>query len=183
MMFDDIKTVLITKDEIEAMVKRLADQISHDYEGRQLVLIGVMKGCLIFLADLLRNISIPVEFGTITASSYGSGTVSSGQIKIINDIDIGIEGKDVIIIEDLVDTGLTLNYLRDFLRLRRPKSVNICVAFDKPSRRKHPLDVAYKGMDIPDEFIVGYGLDFDEKYRNLPEICVLKEEIYSGIIE
>ncbi|HPJ22352.1 MAG TPA: hypoxanthine phosphoribosyltransferase [Clostridia bacterium] len=182
-MFDDVKKVLVTKEEIDAMVKGLADRISRDYEGKQLVLIGVMKGCLIFLADLLRNISIPVEFGTITASSYGSGTVSSGQIKIINDIDIGIEGKDVIIIEDLVDTGLTLNYLKDFLKLRKPKSVSICVAFDKPSRRKHPLDVTYKGMDIPDEFIVGYGLDFDEKYRNLPEICVLKEEIYSGSID
>jgi len=182
-MFDDVKKVLVTKEEIDAMVKGLADRISRDYEGKQLVLIGVMKGCLIFLADLLRNISIPVEFGTITASSYGSGTVSSGQIKIINDIDIGIEGKDVIIIEDLVDTGLTLNYLKDFLKLRKPKTVSICVAFDKPSRRKHLLDVTYKGMDIPDEFIVGYGLDFDEKYRNLPEICVLKEEIYSGSID
>lgn len=182
-MLNDIKKVLISKDEIEAMVKRLAKQISMDYQGKQLVLIGVMKGCLIFLADLLRNISIPVEFGTITASSYGSGTVSSGQIKIINDIDIEIEGKDVIIIEDLVDTGLTLNYLKDFLQLRKPKSVSICVAFDKPSRRKNPIDVNYKGMDIPDEFIVGYGLDFDEKYRNLPEICVLKEEIYEGLID
>lgn len=182
-MLEDVKKVLIRKDEIEAMVKRLAAQISKDYEGYHLVLIGVMKGCLIFLADLLRNISIPVEFGTITASSYGSGTVSSGQIKIINDIDIEIEGKNVIIIEDLVDTGLTLNYLKEFLSLRKPKSVRICVAFNKPSRRKNPIDVDYKGMDIPDEFIVGYGLDFDEKYRNLPEICVLKEEIYEGLID
>jgi len=182
-MLEDVKKVLISRDEINDMVKRLANQISEDYEGRQLVLIGVMKGCLIFLADLLRNITIPVEFGTITASSYGSGTVSKGQITIINDIDIAIEGKNVIIVEDLVDTGLTLNYLKDFLRLRKPKSVSICVAFDKPSRRKNPIDVDYKGMDIPDEFIVGYGLDFDEKYRNLPEICVLKEEIYDGLID
>jgi hypoxanthine phosphoribosyltransferase len=179
-MLDDVKKVLIKKDEIDAMVKRLADQISRDYEGRELVLIGVMKGCLIFLADLLRNISIPVEFGTITASSYGAGTVSSGQIKIVNDIDVKIKGKDVIIVEDLVDTGLTLNYLKEFLELRDPASVSICVAFDKPSRRKQPIATDYKGMDIPDEFIVGYGLDFDEKYRNLPEICVLKEEIYNG---
>lgn len=182
-MQDDIKKVLIKKDEIEAMVKRLAAQISSDYEGKQLVLIGVMKGCLIFLADLLRNISIPVEFGTITASSYGSGTVSSGQIKIVNDIDIEIKDKNVIVIEDLVDTGLTLNYLKDFLTLRKPKNVKMCVAFDKPSRRKNPIDLDYKGMDIPDEFIVGYGLDFNEKYRNLPEICVLKEEIYEGLID
>ena len=182
-MLDDVKKVLITKDEIEEMVKRLASRISIDYADKQLVLIGVMKGCLIFLADLLRNISIPVEFGTITASSYGSGTVSSGQIKIINDIDIEIRGKDVIIVEDLVDTGLTLNYLKEFLSLREPNSVKICVAFDKPSRRKNPILTDYKGMDILDEFIVGYGLDFDEKYRNLPEICVLKEEIYSGVID
>jgi hypoxanthine phosphoribosyltransferase len=182
-MLDDVKKVLIKKEEIDAMVKRLADLISKDYEGRELVLIGVMKGCLIFLADLLRNISIPVEFGTITASSYGSGTVSSGQIKIVNDIDIKIKGKDVIIVEDLVDTGLTLNYLKEFLELRDPASVKVCVAFDKPSRRKQPIGTDYKGMDIPDEFIVGYGLDFDEKYRNLPEICVLKEEIYDGRLE
>ncbi|MCK5759536.1 MAG: hypoxanthine phosphoribosyltransferase [Clostridiales bacterium] len=182
-MLDDVKKVLITEDEIEEMVKGLASRISVDYADKQLVLIGVMKGCLIFLADLLRNISIPVEFGTITASSYGSGTVSSGQIKIINDIDIEIRGKDVIIVEDLVDTGMTLNYLKEFLSLREPASVKICVAFDKPSRRKNPIDTDYKGMDIPDEFIVGYGLDFDEKYRNLPEICVLKEEIYSGELD
>lgn len=182
-MLEDVKKVLITKEEIEGMVKRLASQISADYTDKQLVLVGVMKGCLIFLADLLRNISIPVEFGTITASSYGAGTVSSGQIKIINDIDIGIRGKDVIIVEDLVDTGLTLNYLKEFLSLRNPNSVKICVAFDKPSRRKNHIDTDYKGMDIPDEFIVGYGLDFDEKYRNLPEICVLKEEIYSGVLD
>ncbi len=149
-MLEDVKKVLITKAEIEVMVKRLAAQISEDYEGKQLVLIGVMKGCLIFLADLLRNISIPVEFGTITASSYGSGTVSSGQIKIINDIDVEIKGKDVIVVEDLVDTGLTLNYLKEFLTLRAPASVKVCVAFDKPSRRKNPIDVNYKGMDIPD---------------------------------
>lgn len=182
-MQKDVKKVLIKKEEIDSMVKRLADQISRDYEGKELVLIGVMKGCLIFLADLLRNISIHVEFGTITASSYGSGTVSSGQIKIVNDIDIKIKGKDVIIVEDLVDTGLTLNYLKEFLTLRNPASVRICVAFDKPSRRKKPIETDYKGMDIPDEFIVGYGLDFNEKYRNLPEICVLKEEIYAGLID
>lgn len=182
-MLKDVEKVLITKDEIDSMVKRLAARISKDYEDKQLVLIGVMKGCLIFLADLLRNISIPVEFGTITASSYGSGTVSSGQIKIINDIDVEIKGKDIIIVEDLVDTGLTLNYLKEFLSLRGPSSVKICVAFDKPSRRKKPIGTDYKGMDIPDEFIVGYGLDFNEKYRNLPEICVLKEEIYAGLID
>ncbi|MCD6323055.1 MAG: hypoxanthine phosphoribosyltransferase [Clostridiales bacterium] len=182
-MLEDVKKVLITKGEIEDMVKRLASRISVDYADKQLVLIGVMKGCLIFLADLLRNISIPVEFGTITASSYGSGTVSTGQIKIINDIDIEIRGKDVIIVEDLVDTGMTLNYLKEFLSLREPTSVKICVAFDKPSRRKNPIETDYKGMDIPDEFIVGYGLDFDEKYRNLPEICVLKEEIYDGVLD
>lgn len=180
-MQEDIKKVLIKKDEIEAMVKRLAETISNDYKGRQLVLIGVMKGCLIFLADLLRNISIPVEFGTITASSYGSGTTSSGQIKIVNDIDVEIKGKDLIIVEDLVDTGNTLAYLKNFLGLRNPRSVKICVAFNKLARREKLIEVDYKGMDVPDEFIVGYGLDFNEKYRNLPEICVLKEEIYKGL--
>lgn len=179
-MYDDIKKVLVTREEIDKMVKILAEQISKDYEGKNLVLVGVMKGCLIFLADLMRNLTIPVEFGTITASSYGSCTVSSGQIQIINDIDVEIKNKDILIIEDLVDTGLTLNYLKEFFALRKPKSVKICVAFDKPSRRKNPIKVDYKGLDIPDEFVVGYGLDFNEKYRNLPDICVLKEEIYTG---
>ncbi len=181
-MFKDVERVLIKKEEIDLMVKRMAAQLSEDYAGKKLVLVGVMKGCLIFLADLLRNITIPVEFGTITASSYGSGTVSSGQIKIINDIDVDIKGKHVIIVEDLVDTGLTLNYLKEFLTLRGPESVKICVAFDKPSRRKNPIHTDYKGMDVPNEFIVGYGLDYNENYRNLPEICVLKREIYEDSI-
>ncbi len=182
-MHEDIKKILLTREEIDRMVKGLARQISQDYEGKHLVLVGVMKGCLVFLADLMRNLTIPVEFGTITASSYGANTVSSGQIQIINDIDVEIKDKDIIIIEDLVDTGLTLNYLKNFLGLREPRSVKICVAFDKPSRRKNPIDVDYKGLDIPDEFVVGYGLDFNEKYRNLPDICVLKEEIYAGEVE
>ncbi|MFO7637455.1 MAG: hypoxanthine phosphoribosyltransferase [Clostridia bacterium] len=177
-MYKDVKKVLVSEKEIKEMVRRLAAQISKEYEGKDLVLIGVMKGSLIFLSDLLRSLTIPVEFGTVTASSYGSGTVSSGDVKIVHDVDVDVENKDIIIVEDLIDTGRTLKFLQVFFGLRNPKSVKICVAFDKPSRRTTHVKVDYKGLDVPDEFIVGYGLDFNEKYRNLPEICILKDDVY-----
>ena len=161
------------------MVIKLGKQISKDYKDKNLVIVGVMKGSLIFMADLLREITIPVEFGTITASSYGASTISSGDIKIVNDVDVVIENKDILLVEDLIDTGHTLKYLQNFLSLRHAKNVKICVAFDKPARREKYVKIDYKGLDIPDEFIVGYGLDFDEKYRNLPEVCILKEKMYS----
>ncbi len=178
-MKEDIKEVLITKEQLQDMVKKLGAQISIDYADKDLVMVGVMKGSLIFLADLLREITIPVEFGSITAASYGASTVTSGEVKIVNDIDVDIENKDILLVEDLVDTGHTLKFLQNFLSLRGPKSVKICVAFDKPARREKYVKIDYKGLDIRDEFIVGYGLDFDEKFRNLPEVCVLKQEAYS----
>jgi len=178
-MKNDIEKVLITKRQLKKMVEKLGKQISIDYKDKPLVVVGIMKGSLIFMADLLREITIPVEFGTVAASSYGAATISSGEVKIVNDVDIDIENKDILLVEDLIDTGHTLKYLQDFFSLRGPKSVKICVAFDKPARREKYIKIDYKGLDIPDEFIVGYGLDFDEKYRNLPEVCVLKEELYS----
>lgn len=177
-MRENIEKTLITKEQLSEMVKELGRAISNDYADKSLVLVGVMKGSLIFMADLLREITIPVEFGTITASSYGASTVSSGEVKIVHDVDVDIENKDILLVEDLIDTGHTLKFLQNFLSLRGPRTVKICVAFDKPSRREKYVKIDYKGMDIPDEFIVGYGLDFNEKYRNLSEVCVLKPEAY-----
>lgn len=177
-MYQDVKEVLIKKEEIHQMVASMAMKISKEYQGRDLVLIAVMKGSLIFTSDLMRHLTIPMAFGTITVSSYGSGTVSKGEVKIVHDADVDVKDKDVIIVEDLIDTGRTLRYLKDFLELRGPRSVKICVAFDKPSRRQTEVEVEYIGLEIPDVFVVGYGLDYNEKYRNLPELCSLKEELY-----
>lgn len=177
-MYDDISEVLITREKLNEICERLGSKISEDYTGKKLVLVGVMKGGLIFLSDLLRKITIPVEFGTITASSYGSGTSSNGQVTIQQDIDMDIKGKDVLIVEDLIDTGHTLKYLQNFFTLRGPDSVKICCMLDKPSRRKKEIKVDYVGQEIPDKFVVGYGMDFNEKYRNLSDVCVLKKEKY-----
>jgi hypoxanthine phosphoribosyltransferase len=142
--------------------------------------VGVLKGCFIFLADLMREITIPADMDLIAVSSYGSSTKSSGVVRIIKDIDIDIAGKHVLIVEDLVDTGLTLNHLKELFRTRGPKSVKVCAAFDKPSRRKVNIEAEYKGIVVPDKFIVGYGLDYAGKYRNLPDVCTLKKEIYEN---
>lgn len=179
-MKGDISRVIISKEEIAVMVKGLADKISQDYEGKELVLIGVLKGGFVFLADLMREITIPVVVDFISVSSYGTSTTSSGIVRIIKDVDIDIKNKHVLLVEDIIDTGLTINHLKELFQTRGPLSVNICTAFDKPSRRKVDVDSQYKGLELPDKFIVGYGLDFSEKYRNLPEICELKAEVYSG---
>jgi hypoxanthine phosphoribosyltransferase len=177
-MYNDVSEVLIPREKLNEICEGLGEKISQDYAGKKLVLVGVMKGGLIFLSDLLRKITIPLEFGTITASSYGSGTSSSGQVTILQDIDMDIKGKDILIVEDLIDTGHTLKYLQNFFTLRGPDSVKICCMLDKPSRRKKAIKVDYVGQEIPDKFVVGYGMDFNEKYRNLPDVCVLKEEMY-----
>jgi len=174
----DIEEVLVPREQIREMVKRLGRRISEDYEGKDLVLVGVLKGGFIFLADLMREITIPVDMDFIAVSSYGAATKSSGVVRIIKDIDLDIVGKHVLIVEDLVDTGLTLRHLKDLFNTRGPKSVKICTAFDKPSRRKVEIEVEYNGIEVPDKFIVGYGLDYAGKYRNLPDVCTLKEEVY-----
>ena len=177
-MKEDIKQVLITKEEIQDKVKELGRQISQDYKGKNLVLIGVLKGAFVFLADLIRNIDIPVKVDFMAVSSYGTSTTSSGVVRILKDLDSTIEGKDILIVEDIIDTGLTLSYLIGNLKSRGANSVGVCALLDKPERRKVDVKMNYKGFDIPDEFIVGYGLDYSESYRNLDEIYILKEEAY-----
>ena len=179
-MVNDIREVLLTKEEIEEVVKELGKKITEDYKGKNLFLITVLKGAVVFLGDLMRAIEIPCEIEFMVLSSYGSGTTSTGSVKIVKDIDLPLEGKDVLIVEDILDTGFTLSFLVDLLKSRNPKSIEICTLLDKPDRRKVEISAKYTGRKIPDEFVVGYGLDYDEKYRNLPFIGVLKPEVYSN---
>ncbi|NTV89270.1 MAG: hypoxanthine phosphoribosyltransferase [Clostridiales bacterium] len=180
-MTGEYEEILVSKEQIGKMVAELGRRISDDYRGKELVLVGVLKGGFVFLADLMREITIPVDMDFIAVSSYGASTKSSGVVRIIKDIDVTITGKHVLIVEDLVDTGLTLKYLKDMLTGRNPLSVSICTAFDKPSRRKIDIYVEYEGIEVPDKFIVGYGLDFAGKYRNLPDVRTLKPEVYSSV--
>lgn len=168
--------VLVSKEEIQRKTRELAERISRDYEGEELLLVGVLKGGFVFLADLCREITIPVSIDFISVSSYGNSTVSSGVVRILKDIDYDITGKHILIVEDLIDTGLTLTYLKDLFAAKHCASVKLCTILDKPSRRKVPLEIDYKGIEIPDEFVIGYGLDYAEKYRNLPDVCVMAEE-------
>ena len=179
-MTGDFEEILIGSEQIKSKVAELGKRISRDYAGKELVLVGVLKGGFVFLADLMREISIPVDMDLIAVSSYGASTKSSGVVRILKDIDVNVTGKNVLIVEDLVDTGLTLRYLKDLFRTRGPASVRICTAFDKPSRRKVDIAVEYEGIIVPDKFIVGYGLDYAGKYRNLPDIRTLKPEIYAA---
>ena len=168
--------VLISKEQLEKRVSELGAQISKDYEGKTILLIGILKGSVPFMADLMRHIDGDVEIDFMSVSSYGSSTKSSGVVRIIKDLDKSIEGKDVIIVEDIVDSGLTLAYLKSHLLSRNPASLRVCTMLDKPARRKVEFTPDYCGFEIEDKFIVGYGLDFDQKYRNLPYISWIKEE-------
>ena len=179
-MVNDIREVLLTKEEIEEVVKELGKKITEDYKDKNLFLITVLKGAVVFLGDLMRAIEIPCEIEFMVLSSYGAGTTSTGSVKIVKDIDLPLEGKDVLIVEDILDTGYTLSFLLDLLKGRNPNSIEICTLLDKPDRRKVEISAKYTGRKIPDEFVVGYGLDYDEKYRNLPFIGVLKPEVYSN---
>ncbi len=178
-MLDDILTVLITEEEIKSRVFELGKQISEDFGGEDIVVIGLLKGCFMFIADLMRAIDSHVEVDFMAVSSYGSGTVSSGEIKVKKDYSIDIEGKNVLVIDDILDTGRTLAFVKDYLSVKSPKSIKICTLLDKPDRRTSKVNVDYIGFSVPDQFVVGYGLDYDEKYRNLPFIGVLKPEIYN----
>lgn len=175
-----IKEVLISRDQIDRMCQRLGEQISQDYADREVILIGVLKGAYVFLADLARHLTIPVRVDFMSVSSYGGGTRTSGVVRITKDLDMDISGAHVIVVEDIVDSGLTLNHLRELLCTRNPASIALCTAFDKPERRKVDITVDYVGMAIPDEFIVGYGLDFDGKYRNLPDVSILGDDGQGG---
>ena len=178
-MHDDIKTVLVREEQLKAKVAELGAQISRDYAGKNLVLVSILKGSVVFMADLMRAVSIPCNIDFMVVSSYGgSNTTTSGLVKIIKDLDGDLSGKDVLIVEDILDTGVTLSNLVPMLKMRNPNSVKICTILDKPSRRKAAIQPDYEGFQVPDEFVVGYGLDYDEKYRNLPYVGVLKPEIY-----
>ncbi len=173
-----IERVLVSEEEIKKTVTRLADQINKDYNGEELLVIVILKGSMIFAADLVKELTMPVTIDFMRASSYGSGTASSGFINIKQDLGTDISGKNVLIIEDIIDSGNTLHKLKELLRERNPKTIRICTLLDKPARRVTPVDVEYSGIAIPDEYVVGYGLDYNEILRNLPYVGVLKREIY-----
>ncbi len=177
-MEKDIEKVLISEEELFETVKRLGAQISADYKDKDLLLVSILKGSVVFMADLMREIKIPCNIDFMAVSSYGSGVKTSGVVKIIKDLDKSIEGKDLLIIEDILDSGRTLNYIRQILLARKPNSIKICTLFDKPERREVDVFADYIGCKVPNEFIVGYGLDYDEYYRNLPYIGALKRSVY-----
>lgn len=174
----DILKVYFSEEDIAEIVNRLGKQISEDYKDKNLLLVSILKGSVAFMADLMRAITIPCAIDFMSVSSYGSGTKASGVVKIQKDLDIHLEGYDLLIVEDILDSGKTLSYVKSLLLTRNPKSIRICTLFDKPERREADIYADYSGAEVPDEFIVGYGLDYDEKYRNLPYIGVLKPEIY-----
>ena len=178
-MKNDIREVIFYEDEIQERVRELGEQINAEYAGKSPLLIGVLKGCFVFIADLSRHIVLDCEIRFLTASSYGFSSVTSGKVHIDNDIDFEIEGRHVLIIEDILDSGITLTALRDYVSERNPASLKICTLLDKPTRRQVEIKSDYLGFVCPDEFVVGYGLDYAERYRNLPFIASLKPEIYS----
>ena len=178
-MLKDIDRILISEEELSKIVKELGAKITEDYKDKNLLLVSILKGSVTFMADLMREINIPCNIDFMAVSSYGSGTKSSGVVKIIKDLDSSIEGKDLLIVEDILDSGRTLNYIKEILLARNPKSIRICTLFDKPERRDVDLYADYISSKVPNEFIVGYGLDYNEYYRNLPYIGVLKESVYS----
>ena len=178
-MKEDVLRVLLSEDEIREKVRELGGKITADYKNSNLMLVTVLKGAVVFLADLMRQIDVPAEIDFMVVSSYGSGVKSSGVVKIVKDLDVPLAGKDILIVEDVLDSGLTLSYIKELLESRGPRSIRIATLLDKPSRRKVDLQADYIGFSVPDEFVIGYGLDYDEKYRNLPYIGILKPEVYS----
>ena len=179
-MIDDIEKVLLTEEDIQKKVKEIGEKITHDYEGKNLMLVSVLKGSVAFMADLMRAIDLPLKIDFMSVSSYGSGTTSSGVVKINKDLDIDLHGVDLLIVEDILDSGKTLHYITKMLSDRGTASIRIACLLDKPERRVVPLSADYTCFDIPDKFVVGYGLDYDQKYRNLPYIGVLKPEVYES---
>lgn len=171
---------LIGREEIDARVAELAERITEDYRGRDLVVVGILKGAFVFLADLVRRVELPLEVDFVAISSYGKDTQSSGVVRIIKDLDLDIRGRDVLLVEDIVDTGLTLNYIAQMLRQREPASLEICALLNKPEARKVDIEVKYCGFDVPPLFVVGYGLDYAEHYRHLPYVSVLEERGWDG---
>src|ERR687889_881339 len=179
-MMPNVKEVLLSSENIKEKVREIGERITEDYQGERLLLVGILRGAVVFLSDLMRHLQLPCEIDFMEVSSYGADTTSSGVVRILKDLEEDITGRHVLIVEDIIDTGLTLSYLRRSLLTRGPASLEICALVTKPSRRRVELDVKYLGFEVPDEFVVGYGLDYAGAYRNLPDICVLKEEVFSG---
>lgn len=177
-MEKDILKVLISEEELSAKVKELGKQISEDYKDKNLTLVSILKGSVVFMADLMRSITIPCFIDFMSVSSYGSGIKTSGAVKIIKDLDIDLSNRDLLIVEDILDSGMTLNYITKILEQRGTRSIKICTLLDKPARRAVDLKADYSGFCVPDEFVVGYGLDYDEVYRNLPYVGILKPHVY-----
>ena len=178
-MHQDLEKVLYTEEEIRSAAKRLADQINKDYAGQEVIFVGLLKGSVQFMADLLKSIELKCTIDFMCVSSYGNGTKSTGRVNIIKDLSEPIDDKNVIIVEDIIDSGNTLNFINRYFSAKNARTVRICTLLDKPSRREVEIDVDYVGFEVPDEFVVGYGLDFREYYRNLPYIGVLKPEVYA----
>ncbi len=180
MLEKDIQEILFTEEQLKKRVGEIARQIETDYAGKEIMLISVLRGSFIFMADLCRAIHLPCTLDFLSVSSYGTGTTSSGQVQITKDLSEDITGRHVIVVEDILDSGNTLSYLLKMLNNRHPASIRLCTLLDKPDRRVKPVDLHYSGFTIPDAFVVGYGLDYAEKYRNLPYIGILKPEVYGG---
>ena len=177
---EDVERILISGEEIQDKIAELAKQITEEYRGKDLLLVGVLKGAFVFMSDLAREINLPIEFDFMAVSSYGSATKSSGVVRILKDLDYEISGRHVLLVEDIIDSGLTISYLLRYLQARGPASLEICSLFWKKGEQAVPMDVKFPGFEIPAVFVVGYGLDYAEKYRNLPYIGILKREAYSS---
>lgn len=178
-MTNDIESILLSEQQLQSKVAELAQRITEDYRDKDPLFIGVLKGSFVFMADLIRHVSIPCEMDFMSLSSYGNKSETTGAVRIVQDLNRDIEGRHIIIIEDILDSGLTLNYLVGYLSGRNPASIRLCALLDKPSRRRAPIQADYVGFEIPDTFVVGYGLDFAERYRNLPYIGILKPAVYA----
>lgn len=176
----DVERILFTEEELDQRVSELADEINRDYAGKEVLLVSVLRGSFVFMADLIRKITVPCRVDFMSCSSYGSGTTSSGQVKVTKDLSDSIEGMNVLVVEDILDSGRTLSYLLKLLEARKPASIRLCTLLDKPERRVVRVNVDYTGFVIPDVYIVGYGLDYNQRYRNLPYIGVLKPSVYQG---
>jgi hypoxanthine phosphoribosyltransferase len=178
----DLEDILITEDEIQSKVAQIGDRITRDFAGRDLLLVGVLKGAFVLMADLSRHIRLPLEFDFMAVSSYGAATQTSGVVRILKDLDHEIQGRDVLLVEDIVDSGLTLNYLLKNLRTRKPASLEVCALMQKSGTQQVSLDIKYGGFEIPAVFVVGYGLDYGEQYRNLPFVATLRPEVYRDAV-
>ncbi len=175
---DDVEQILIGEEELAERIRQLGQQITEDYEGKDLIVVGILKGASLFMSDLIRKIEGKISIDFMVVSSYGNASETSGVVRIIKDLDMDITDKHILLVEDIIDTGLTLAYLKEYLCNRKAASVRICTLLDKPCRRSKPVDVEYIGFEVPDEFIIGYGIDYAEKYRNLPYIASLKRSVY-----